>query len=470
MMQKMINNQGLHYVVDIDIKGFFDNVDHGKLLKQIWTMGIQDKRLLSILSAMLKAEIEGIGIPNQGTPQGGILSPLLSNIVLNELDWWISDQWESFKSKNTYSRNDKKIRAIRNNSKLKECYIIRYADDFKIMCRTIDQAKRIFAAVKLWLKERLNLEISKEKSKITNLRKKSSEFLGFSIRAIPKGKKKVNNNEVNVNKYVARSRIKPEAIKKIKEKGKALIKIIQKHPTLKNIGLYNSYVMGIQNYYRIATHSSLDFHEIGYYLDRVSKIRWKRISTRRGSPNLVYAERYKGYKKKKLYIKGVIIFPMSACKTKDARCFSNKINRYSHDGRKEIHQRLKHISDHELSYLVKNPVANRSVEYNDNRISLFSAQSGVCAILGERLEVNHFHCHHKLPISKGGTDKYQNLAILSPEIHRLVHAIKPETIHQLLAKLMLTKKQLIKVNKFRVNVGNLVIKESSSRLMGRCMR
>ena len=69
----------LHYVVDIDIKGFFDNVNHGKLLKQMWTMGIRDKKLLSIISAMLKAEVAGIGFPEVGTPQGGIISPLLSN-------------------------------------------------------------------------------------------------------------------------------------------------------------------------------------------------------------------------------------------------------------------------------------------------------------------------------------------------------------------------------------------------------
>ena len=85
------------YCVDIDIKGFFDNIDHNKLIKQMWTLGIRDKRLLSIISKMLKAEIVGEGIPEKGTPQGGILSPLLSNIVLNELDWWISSQYETIK-------------------------------------------------------------------------------------------------------------------------------------------------------------------------------------------------------------------------------------------------------------------------------------------------------------------------------------------------------------------------------------
>ena len=62
----------LHYVVDIDIKGFFDNVNHGKLLKQLWTLGIRDKKLISIISAMLKAEVAGIGFPEKGTPQGGM--------------------------------------------------------------------------------------------------------------------------------------------------------------------------------------------------------------------------------------------------------------------------------------------------------------------------------------------------------------------------------------------------------------
>ena len=95
-METLIQLSNHHIVVDIDIKGFFDNVNHSKLLKQIWTLGIRDKKLICIISAMLKAEIKGVGIPEKGTPQGGILSSLLSNIVLNELDWWIASQWEFF--------------------------------------------------------------------------------------------------------------------------------------------------------------------------------------------------------------------------------------------------------------------------------------------------------------------------------------------------------------------------------------
>ena len=445
-MYKMINCQNLHFVVDIDVKGFFDNVDHGKLLKQMWTIGIQDKELLCIISAMLKAEIEGIGIPIKGTPQGGILSPLLSNVVLNELDWWISDQWESFETTYPYVQNCHKTYALKKSSKLKECYFIRYADDFKIMCRTRDEAERMFIAVKLWLKERLNLEISPEKSKITNLRKRTSEFLGFSIKAVVKG-----------NKRVANSKIKSNAVIKIMAKGKELIRKIQKNPTHKNIGLYNSYVLGTQNYYRIASHCTKDFSKIGYYLDRIIKVRWKSISTNKGSPSKVYKEKYKDYDKKRIYVKETVIFPMTACKNKKVMCFSKKVNKFTPEGRKLIHKQIESVSDFEFIYLVKNPVMNRSIEYNDNRISLFSAQCGMCGILGIRLEVNDFHCHHKTPMQHGGTDKYQNLVIVSSDTHRLIHATKSETIHQILAKLELSKKQIAKVNKFRVQVGNIVI-------------
>lgn len=68
----LANISKLHHVVDVDIKGFFDNVDHSKLLKQLWSIGIQDKNLLCIISKLLKAEIEDVGIPTKGTPQGGL--------------------------------------------------------------------------------------------------------------------------------------------------------------------------------------------------------------------------------------------------------------------------------------------------------------------------------------------------------------------------------------------------------------
>ena len=185
---KMIQLQNLHYVVDIDIKGFFDNINHAKLIRQIWAMGIQDLKVLAIIKAMLKADIlfnDIVISPETGTPQGGILSPLLSNIVLNELDWWIASQWEMMPTKvnREYSKTDKKGNVVidrsqkwtmlREKSKLKEIYIVRYADDFKIFCRDYHTAKKTYTAVVKWLKERLSLDISEEKYGISGLKNTS---------------------------------------------------------------------------------------------------------------------------------------------------------------------------------------------------------------------------------------------------------------------------------------------------------
>ena len=69
--QYLINMSKMHHVVDIDVSSFFDNVNHGKLLSQLYTIGIKDKRVLTIINKMLKAPIEGEGIPTKGIPQGG---------------------------------------------------------------------------------------------------------------------------------------------------------------------------------------------------------------------------------------------------------------------------------------------------------------------------------------------------------------------------------------------------------------
>ena len=203
----LINVSKHYYCVDIDIKGFFDNVDHGKLLKQIWTLGIRDKRLICIISKILKSEIVGEGVPTKGTPQGGIISPLLYLILLNELDWWASNQWE------TFTPNKVKLTPafrcyLRNYRNLKGGFIVRYADDFKIMCRTYEEAQRWYYATVDFLKTRLKLDISPEKSKVVNLRKNSSTYLGFKIKVVPNGRARYG--------YVAKTDMSDKAMTKVK--------------------------------------------------------------------------------------------------------------------------------------------------------------------------------------------------------------------------------------------------------------
>lgn len=463
---KMVQTQQLYYIVDIDIKAFFDNVQHGKLLKQMWQMGIQDKKLLKIISVMLKAEVAGIGFPEKGTPQGGIISPLLSNIVLNELDWWIASQWETMPTKHEYqgrktrTDNSSKYRALRT-SKLKECYLVRYADDFKILCRYHNDAKRLFIATQQWLKERLGLEINTEKSKIIDLRKNYSEFLGFKIKVHRKGKR----HEQKV-KYTIHSRVSDKAIKRIKDTTSKIIKRIEFPKDEKKevyaIDFYNSFVMGVHNYYCLATCVNKDFDKIAFHVRKRLRNRLKSRLSRKGVIQYKYIEEKYGKSKEIRFIHGKAIIPLGYVQHQNPMWKNGKVNKYTPEGRKEIHNQLQKVNLNILHYLMRNPNENQSVEYNDNRLSLYCAMQGKCAITKTILEKDNIHCHHIIPRKDGGRDNYQNLLLIDKRVHILLHATKAETIEKYLGILNLSKAQLNKLNTYRATLNLTAIETKFS--------
>lgn len=454
--QSLMNVSKLHYVVDVDIKGFFDNVNHGKLLKQMWTMGIRDKSLICIIGKILKSEIEGIGRPDKGTPQGGIISPLLSNIVLNELDWWLSDQWETKSTRYPYTHSHK-YEALKK-SNLKEFFFVRYADDFKILCRDYKTAKKIFIAVKEWLWERLGLEISPEKSKITNVRKKKTDFLGFALYVTKKGKK-----------YVSKSNISEKAKKTMKTKLKEQIKVIQHDTSPHQVSQLNAMILGMHNYYNTATGCSRDFREINFVVSKSLKHRL-RVKTKKAKRNKnsksplpekvlksrTYQKFYGSYGGKPKVVAGVQIFPIYGCKFVTPRMFTREVNKYTPQGRQLIHKNLSTV--HSLiQYLLETKEYGKSVEYNDNRISLMAGQNGKCAVTGEPLCIFDMECHHKKPKKLGGTDEYRNLVWLKSDVHKLIHATEEDTIAKYLDILKLDDKALKKVNSLRLSAENLEI-------------
>ena len=463
---KMVQTQQLYYIVDIDIKAFFDNVQHGKLLKQMWQMGIQDKKLLKIISVMLKAEVAGIGFPEKGTPQGGIISPLLSNIVLNELDWWIASQWETMPTKHEYqgrktrTDNSSKYRALRS-SKLKECYLVRYADDFKILCKHHNDAKRLFIATQKWLRERLGLEINTEKSKIIDLRKNYSEFLGFKIKVHRKGKR----HEQKV-KYTIHSRVSDKAIKRIKDTTSRIIKRIEFPKDEKKevyaIDFYNSFVMGVHNYYCLATCVNKDFDKIAFHVRKRLRNRLKSRLSRKGVIQYKYIEEKYGKSKDIRFIHGKAIIPLGYVQHQNPMWKNGKVNKYTPEGRKEIHNQLQKVNLNILHYLMRNPNENQSVEYNDNRLSLYCAMQGKCAITKTILEKDNIHCHHIIPRKDGGGDNYQNLLLIDKRVHILLHATKAETIEKYLGILNLSKAQLNKLNTYRATLNLTAIETKFS--------
>ena len=456
----------LHYVIEFDIKGFFDEVNHSKLIKQIWAIGIRDKHLIYVLKQILKAPIRmpdgSMMYPTKGTPQGGIISPLLANIVLNELDHWIESQWENNPVTRNYStayaKNGSEIksasyRAMRK-TQLKEVYIVRYADDFRIFCRTKADADKTLVAVTQWLQKRLRLQVSPEKTRVVNVKRRYAEFLGFKIKVRKKSEK-----------YVVKSHIADKSLKRIKQNLTTQAKYVADPRTteVQEINLYNSMVMGVQNYYCIATNVNLDCSS----LNRAAmKIFTNRLGTQKGT-RLVREGRELTKHEKERYGKSAMlryvagsnepIYPIGYVQHKNPMAKRRSVNPYSTEGRSGIHDNLR-VNTALMWSMMKQHLYGRSTEYADNRISLFSAQWGKCAITGKEFTtLDSIHCHHIIPISKGGTDKYQNLVLVLLPVHKLVHAMQECTINYYLKVLNLDEKQLAKVNEYREKAGNAVI-------------
>ena len=134
----------------------------------------------------------------------------------------------------------------------------------------------------MWLKERLDLEISPEKSKIVNLRKDYSDFLGIKMKVNPKGKVK----DKKENKWVVKSHIGSKALKKILQSVKEHAKAMQKPKTNGHDAVmrYNSYVIGVHNYYNCATHCNIDFSVIAFLTRSTLKNRLKPRKSKEKEP------------------------------------------------------------------------------------------------------------------------------------------------------------------------------------------
>jgi len=150
-----LHRQGNHMYLDADIKGFFDNIPHNIIMQAV-AAEIADGNILRLVERFLTAGVmeDGVFSPTTiGTPQGGVISPLLANIVLNRLDWELDKHGYRF---------------------------ARYADDFVVVCRTDGEAQGALTVVRRVLETELGLQLSPEKTKIGGFGK-GYDFLGFHL-------------------------------------------------------------------------------------------------------------------------------------------------------------------------------------------------------------------------------------------------------------------------------------------------
>ncbi len=451
----MINISKLHYVVDVDVKGFFDNIDHGCLMRQLWKMGIHDRKLLAIINAMLKAPIvlnDYTKIyPERGTPQGGILSPLLSLIVLNDLDWWIANQWAEhpfIKDK----KYDKWVTLRKQN--LREVHIVRYADDFKLFCRSKEDAEALLDETSEWLLKNLKLETSPEKSGVTNLKKDYTDFLGFEIKVLDRSDNIGPKASAKKRRWTTTSRVKPKALSrlnnKLHEEADKLVTATERNAKVV-VGRYNSVVDGMQNYYSLASQISDDFGSVQRSLRLRMFHKIKGLTAEMPKELKLSAKDEKFLQSKQTrYLHGQMVHPIGYVKNRTPQMPKKEICNYTETGRALLNIKVG-APEAILTWLARHSPPDMPIEEADNRVSAFSAQKGKCSVFGTILEMGGVVVLHKNPYLGKGVSRYRNLTLVSVLAGSIINEPDPSVAKSMLAGLQFDQKAIKTINKLRKN-------------------
>lgn len=246
-VQEHIHPAGTYmpWVLDLDIKGYFDNVDHSTLGK-ILQNRITDRKMLSLIWKILKSGIMEDGNYRSsmlGTPQGGIVSPLLANVYLNELDQWIKRWTDKTKYEGTLRRNRGKG----------NWHFVRYADDFLLLTNgTKEQAKTMMNRVRDYVDKELNLTLSDRKSEL-NHAEDGFSFLGYHLEA------KTDTGGV-------KRKIPKDAIRDIRDKIRAATQGQTDVSIRAKLKAIDAVVRGWANYYKYATNASRIFNKIQFLM------------------------------------------------------------------------------------------------------------------------------------------------------------------------------------------------------------
>ena len=232
---------GYVYVVDMDLEKFFDNVCQSKLI-EVMSRTIKDGRVISLIHKYLNAGIIRQGVferSEKGVPQGGPLSPLLSNIMLNELDRELERRGHKF---------------------------VRYADDCMILCKSRRSAERTLKSITRFIEEKLYLKVNRKKTSIAHIRDVKYLGHGFYCR---EGK--------------CRLRVHPKSIAKMKDRLRAILR--RRNATANEVRscIYRQYVRGWINYFKLADMKILVRKTDEWVRRKIRAIywkQWKRVRTR----------------------------------------------------------------------------------------------------------------------------------------------------------------------------------------------
>lgn len=247
---------GYSYAVDMDLEKFFDKVNQSKLI-EVLSRTIKDGRVISLIHKYLNAGVvvdEQFEPTRMGVPQGGPLSPLLSNIMLNELDKELEARGHRF---------------------------VRYADDLVIFTRSERSANRVLTSIVSFIEKKLFLKVNKEKTKVANVSR--IKFLGYAF-YVHDGK--------------GRLRVHPKSITKMKEQIKVLTSRSNGWGNARRKEKLKIYIRGWVNYFKLADMHGLLRRIDKWYRRRLRMViwkQWKRIRTRLRNLIKLGIPRYKAW-------------------------------------------------------------------------------------------------------------------------------------------------------------------------------
>ena len=450
------------WAVEGDIKGCFDNINHRILLKKIWRIGIHDKRVIKMIQQMLKAGYIESGLMNDtevGTMQGGILSPLLSNVYLNDFDWYVGRMYMEPHRQCKHKGND--TRRLKYSGVTPK-YNFRYADDWVILTSTEKEAYRLKRVLTKYFKNRLKLELSQEKTHLTDLRTEGIHFLGFVVKA--EKKRKTPDPKTWTENLVGKplpdmERLK-EKIQKITDEVRVIGKITERSVQAAQIQHINSMIVGLAQYLQpsICSHA---FHVIDRRINNTALAVWKRRFPKHYNTYQIPLEklcnlphRHEGYKSKTFAVPiegewfGITMAFITHSKY-ESRPFDQRMTPYTEEGRLIYsHYRSKSkplpcnrpsintARDIQLSVGAKTVF---NFEYFMNREYAYNRDKGKCKCCKKPLFLDDrkfcYHIKGDLPLEK--VNKVQNLIWLCNDCYQMVNngVIPPDIDEKVLKKI-----------------------------------
>ncbi|MBC5630518.1 MULTISPECIES: group II intron reverse transcriptase/maturase [Bacillota] len=438
-VKDQVHRIGYYWIVEGDISRFFDNVNHTILIKKLYHMGIADRRILMIIKEMLKAGIMDECKKNElGTPQGGIISPILANVYLHQMDKWITREWENKVTQNNYSSKRNQYQSLHRYSNLKPAYLIRYADDWILLTDSKEHAEKWKYRISKFLETNLKLKLSDEKTLITNIKEKPIHFVGFTYKVIKEPS--------------MRKGYKPVVRPQQERIDKKLLEIIQdikmlrlpmtKENLIESISKINSKIRGIINYYSAA---NMVYFSLAKYHRRITTVAMNSLRRKgvifkpaREVNNLIalhsnYSTWIPAIKLPNEQLIGIT--SPAFCKYQKTYNKNQEETPFSSKGR-ELHLKRtrKQLSLARMEEILQVPEIIKfnkydkskeiyNYEYFMNRMYAFNRDKGRCKICGEPIiNGDKFHCHHistNLPLQQ--INKVQNLLSTHSKCNKLIH-------------------------------------------------